>query len=126
MVMKRIRVYVLGACMAVATMSLTSCSTKQHAIKQLEDFSYELQYKSKYYSVNEWKDAADDFIRIRKNISKHEMDYTPEEKARIGELEGECAGYMAKGVKNGFFDKLKGFKNELVGVLEGILHSFLH
>lgn len=124
--MKRIRVYVLGACMAVAAMSLTSCSTKQHAIKQLEDFSYELQYKSKYYSVNEWKDAADDFIRIRKNISKHEMDYTPEEKARIGELEGECAGYMAKGVKNGFFDKLKGFKNELVGVLEGILHSFLH
>lgn len=124
--MERLKMILLGVCMAVAFISLESCSTKQHAIRQLEDFSYELQYKSKYYSVNEWKDAADKFIRIRKDISKHEMDYTPEEKARIGELEGECAGYMAKGVKNGFFDKLKGFKNELVGILEGILRSFLN
>ena len=114
------------ACLAVAAMSLMSCSTKQHAINQLENLSYELQYKSKYYSVNDWKDAADDFIRIRKNISKHEMDYTPEEKARIGELEGQCAGYMAKGVKNGFLDKVRGLKNELTGILEGILHSMLH
>ena len=124
--MKRIRIFVMCACLAVAAMSLMSCSTKQHAINQLENLSYELQYKSKYYSVNDWKDAADDFIRIRKNISKHEMDYTPEEKARIGELEGQCAGYMAKGVKNGFLDKVRGLKNELTGILEGILHSMLH
>ena len=126
MVMKRMKVFLLSVCLAVVGMSLTSCSTKQHAINQLEDFSYELQYKSKYYSVNDWKDAADRFIKIRKNVAKHEMDYSPEEKARIGELEGECAGYMAKGVKNGFFDKLKGFKNEVVGIIEGILHSMLH
>lgn len=40
-------------------------------------------------------------------ISKHEFDYTAEEKAKIGRLEGECGKYMAKGAKEGVFDKLK-------------------
>ena len=104
-------------------MQLTSCSTKQHAISQLENFSYELRDHSARYSIIEWERAGEKFVKIRKNISKHELDYTPEEKAKIGKLEGQCAGYMAKGMKEGVFDRVKAFANELKGILKGILNA---
>ena len=104
-------------------MQLTSCSTKQHAISQLENFSYELRDHSARYSINEWEQAGEKFVKIRKNISKHELDYTPDEKAKIGKLEGQCAGYMAKGMKEGVFDRVKAFANELKGILKGILNA---
>ena len=101
----------------------SSCSTKQHAINQLENFSYELRDHSSRYSVNDWQRAGEKFLKIRQNISKHELEYTPEEKDRIGQLEGTCAGYMAKGMKEGVFDKVKAFGNELKGILKGILNA---
>ena len=101
----------------------SSCSTKQHAINQLENFSYELRVHSSRYSVNDWQRAGEKFLKIRQNISKHELEYTPEEKDRIGKLEGKCAGYMAKGMKEGVFDKVKAFGNELKGILKGILNA---
>ena len=102
---------------------LSSCNTKQHAINQLENFSYELRDHSARYSVNDWQRAGEKFLKIRQNISKHELEYTPEEKDRIGKLEGKCAGYMAKGMKEGVFDKLKAFGNELKGIIRGILNA---
>ena len=101
----------------------SSCSTKQHAINRLENFSYELRDHSARYSVNDWQRAGEKFLKIRQNISKHELEYTPEEKDRIGKLEGKCAGYMAKGMKEGVFDKVKAFGNELKGILKGILNA---
>ena len=101
----------------------SSCSTKQHAINQLENFSYELRDHSSRYSVNDWQRAGEKFLKIRQNISKHELEYTSEEKDRIGKLEGKCAGYMAKGMKEGVFDKVKAFGNELKGILKGILNA---
>ena len=107
------------------TTLFTSCSTKMHAVNQLERFSYELRDHSANYSVREWEEAAERFVEIRKEISKHELDYTPDEKTKIGKLEGKCAGYMAKGMKEGVFDKLKAFGNELKGILMGILNSVI-
>ena len=100
---------------------LASCSTKQSAISELEDFSYELRDHSRYYDVQDWEKAGKKFVKIRKSVSKHEFDYTAEEKAKIGKLEGECARYMARGAKEGVFDKLKNIGGELKGILEGIL-----
>jgi len=115
---------VLTVAMAMLlVVGLSSCSTKQHAINQLERFSEELRDHSAQYSVAEWERAGEKFVEIRKNISKHELDYTPEEKDRIGHLEGKCAGYMAKGMKEGVFDKLKAFGNELKGIIRGILNA---
>ena len=100
----------------------SSCATKEHAINQLENFSYELRDNSAQYSVRQWEKAGKKFIKIRKNIAKHELDYTPAEKAEIGELEGKCAGYMANGMRQGVFDKAQAFANELKGIIQGILN----
>ena len=116
--MKQSKLWVLAALLMLA-----SCSTKRSAIDELESFSYELRDHSADYTVDEWKEAGEKFVKIRKNISKHELEYTPEEKTRIGKLEGKCAGYMARGMKQGFFDKLKAFGNELKGIITGILNA---
>ena len=115
------RNYILCGAMILA---MTACSTKQSAINQLESFSYELRDHSRDYDVDDWERAGKKFVKIRDRISKHEFDYTAEEKAKIGRLEGECAKYMAKGAKEGVFDKLKNIGSEIKGILEGILGIF--
>ena len=111
------------ACGAFALM-LTSCSTKQSAINQLENFSYELRDHSRYYDVQDWENAGKKFVKLTKTVKKYELKYTPEELVRIGRLEGECAGYMARGAKNNITDRLNGFINELKGILQGVTDAF--
>ena len=113
------------AVMAILTTGLlSSCATKEHAINRLEKFSYELRDHSAYYTMDEWKQAAEKFVDIRKDIKKHEFEYTAEQKKKIGVLEGKCAGYMARGAKDNFTDRLNGFINELKGILQGVTDAF--
>lgn len=103
---------------------MTACSTKQSAINQLEEFSYELRDNSRNYDVSDWEQAGKKFVKIREKISKHEFDYTTEEKSKIGRLEGDCAKYMVKGVKEGVFDKIMNIGSEIKGIIEGIMDVF--
>ena len=119
--MKKISLFI--ACGVMALM-LTSCSTKQSAINQLESFSYELRDHSRYYDVQDWEKAGKKFVKLTKTVKKYELEYTPEELARIGRLEGECAGYMARGAENNITDRLNGFINELKGILQGVTDAF--
>lgn len=101
--------------------SLSSCQTKQSALSQLENFSYELRDNSEYYNLDDWKKAANQFQKIRNNINKH--DYTSAERKQIGQLEGKCAGYFVTGVKNKVTNGLLGIGSAINGVIEGILNS---
>lgn len=102
---------------------MTSCATKQGAINQLEDFSYELRDNSRNYDTDDWERAGKKFVKIRKQINKHEFDYTAAEKSKIGRLEADCVKYMAKGAKDGVFDKLKNIGSEIKGVIQGIMDA---
>ena len=117
------KIYYLVVC-GVFAMLFASCSTKQSAINQLESFSTELCDHSRYYGIQDWEKAGKKFVDITKKVKKHEMDYTPEEKARIGRLEGECAGYMARGVKDNVTDRLRGLLNEIQGIIQGVTGAF--
>ena len=117
------KIYYLVVC-GVFAMLFASCSTKQSAINQLESFSTELRDHSRYYDIQDWEKAGKKFVDITKTVKKYELKYTPEELARIGKLEGECAGYMARGAKDNITDRLKGFLNELNGILQGVTDAF--
>ena len=117
------KIYYLVVC-GVFAMLFASCSTKQSAINQLESFSTELRDHSRYYDIQDWEKAGKKFVDITKTVKKYELKYTPEELARIGKLEGECAGYMARGAKDNVTDRLKGFLNELKGILQGVTDAF--
>ena len=118
------RKMIIAAFIAVfSVVILNSCATKEHAISRVEKFSYELRDHSAYYDLDDWKKAAETFVDIRKDISKHEFEYTSEQKARIGKLEGKCAGYMSRGAKEGIFDRIKGIGEEINGILKGVLNA---
>ena len=119
--MKKMKIWM--ACTALV-LALTSCSTKQRAINSLESFSTELRENSRYYDVQDWEKAGKKFVKLTKDVKKYQLDYTPEELARIGRLEGECAGYMARGAKENITDRLNGFINELKGILQGVTDAF--
>ena len=108
----------------VMVLLLASCSTKQTAINQLEKFSIELRDHSRYYDVQDWEKAGQKFVKITKKVKKYETEYTAEEKSRIGRLEGECAGYMARGAKDNVTDRLRGIFNEIQGIIEGVTDAF--
>ena len=117
------KVYYLVVC-GVFAMLFASCSTKQSAINQLESFSTELRDHSRYYGIQDWEKAGKKFVDITKKVRKYELDYTPEELARIGKLEGECAGYMARGAKDNVTDRLRGLLNEIQGIIQGVTGAF--
>ena len=117
------KIYYLVVC-GVFAMLFASCSTKQSAINQLESFSTELRDHSRYYGIQEWEKAGKKFVDITKKVRKYELDYTPEELARIGKLEGECAGYMARGAKDNVTDRLRGLLNEIQGIIQGVTGAF--
>ncbi len=108
----------------VMVLLLASCSAKQTAINQLEKFSIELRDHSRYYDVQDWEKAGQKFVKITKKVKKYETEYTAEEKSRIGRLEGECAGYMARGAKDNVTDRLRGIFNEIQGIIEGVTDAF--
>ena len=114
--MKTIKLFIC----CVMVLVLASCSTKQTAINQLEKFSTELRDHSRYYDVQDWEKAGQKFVKITKKVKKYETEYTAEEKSRIGRLEGECAGYMARGAKDNVTDRLRGIFNEIQGIIEGV------
>ena len=93
----------------------SSCSTKQSAISRLERFSYELRDNGRYYTFRDWENAAERFSEIRKTLNKY--NYTGEQRHRIGELQGKCAGYVDEGLKG----RVKDFGEELNGMLEGLM-----
>ena len=101
------------------TVSLTtSCYTRSGCINQMERLSYDLRDNSAYYTIQDWKDAAQKFGDIRKRMTRYR--YTPEERRRIGELEGQCARYMAKGIKDGASNGIMGVGNEIRGILDAL------
>ena len=120
--MKRMKSMMMSVALSLLmVVALNSCQTKQHAVNQLESFSIELRDNGANYDVSDWKEAAQRFQKIRKNIQKH--DYTPAERKEIGELEGKCAGYFVSSVKEKLTNGILGIGGELKGILDGILES---
>jgi len=111
--------YLFAAALTVVLL-LTGCSTKQSAMNSLENYTYELRDNAQYYSVKEWENAVDRFGKIRKKIAKHEREFSEQEKRRIGQLEGDCAVYMARGAKNGIVNGVRNVGSEINGIIESI------
>lgn len=106
----------MGLTLIVATLSVSSCATRESAVNDLEKFSYELRDNSQYYTAKKWRKAVNKFGRIRREIARH--DYTVAERQRIGRLEGDCARYMVRGAKNGVVNSVFGLGSEIQGILD--------
>ena len=108
----------MGLALIVAMLLVSSCATRESAINDLENFSYELRDNSQYYTAKKWRKAVDKFGNIRREISRH--DYTVAERQRIGKLEGDCTRYMVRGAKDGVMNSVFGLGSEIQGILDAI------
>ena len=112
----KVKKMLMGLALIVAMLSVSSCATRESAINDLENFSFELRDNSQYYTAKQWRRAVDKFGNIRREISRH--DYTVAERQRIGRLEGDCARYMVRGAKEGVMNSVFGLGSEIQGVLD--------
>ena len=108
----------MGLALIVATLSVSSCATRESAVNDLEKFSYELRDNSQYYTAKKWRKAVNKFGRIRREIARH--DYTVAERQRIGRLEGDCARYMVRGAKDGVVNSVFGLGSEIQGIFDAL------
>ena len=73
----KIRTFLAALILAVTTMvSLNSCTTKQSAINQMEALTYDIRDNGSYYTIKDWKEAAEKFVDIRKKNKKRKDDDT--------------------------------------------------
>ena len=98
--------------------AFTSCTTKQSALSQMEHLANDIRDNGSYYTVKDWEGAVQDFWKIRKKMTNYS--YTPAERKKIGELESQCARYMAKGLKDGAINSVMGVAGEIRGILDGL------
>ena len=89
----------------VVCMFMTACGGKSGA-----DNSY-------YYDYRDWDRAKNKYNRINDRISRYQ--YTPSERTEIGELQGKCMGYFAKGTVNSITDGITGVINQVKGAIKG-------
>ncbi len=86
-------------------------------MNRLESLTTEIRENHKGYTDSDWNQAYSRYEEIRKEMSQYR--YTNGERERIGQLEGECAGYFAvstlKSLRNSFMQ----MKHEIKGFING-------
>jgi hypothetical protein len=93
-----------------------SCSSfgKQDPLRQLEELTEDIRLHHQEYTTADWKNAYARYEQIAAEMESYQ--YTKEEAARIGEMEGECVGYFMKSAIN----SLGGIESEIKGFVDGI------
>ena len=106
-----------------AVMTLSSCTSgKYAAVNSLRSLADEIGNNYTYYDAQDWAKAKVKYENINDKISRYE--YNSEEKSEIGQLQGTCMGYFAKGTVNSVVDKVTGVVNQAVGIVKGVKEAF--
>lgn len=75
------------------SVTLFSCSlSKQSPIRQLEELTEDIRLHHQEYTTADWKKAYAKYEQISAEMENYQ--YSKEETEKIGEMEGECVGYL--------------------------------
>lgn len=106
-----------------ALMLLSSCATKQSAVNDLRALQQNIETSGAFFSLKDWKKAAQDYAKINKKIYKKYNEYTPQELEEIGRLNSQCATGFAKGAAQGVANKVQGAAALIKGLVDGVKES---
>ena len=109
---------------AMATLLMCSCATRQRAVNNLRSFQQEIEVNGAMYTIQDWKKAAKDYAKINKKIYKHYSEYTPQELEEVGRLNGQCAASFAKGTSQNVTSKAQGAIGIIKGLVDGVMEGF--
>ena len=71
----RISKYLLIGCLAIWTLTFTSCNNKNTPIHDLEELSEDLKQNSKDYSDDDWAAISQSLDNINNEIDEHRSEY---------------------------------------------------
>lgn len=94
---------------------LAACTVfEKGPVEKLEDLTEEIRMNHQKYSVADWKRAYARYEEIAKEMEEYR--FSPEERRRIGVLEGECVRLFM----NSAAGSLGGLEDEVNGFIEGL------
>lgn len=106
-----------------AMLLLSSCATKQSAVNDLRALQQDIETSGAFYSLKDWKKAAQNYAKINKKIYKHYSDYSAQELEEIGRINGECVASFAKGAAQNVGSKAIGAASLIKGIIDGVKES---
>ena len=116
----RISKYLLIGCLAILTLTFTSCNNKNTPIHDLEELSEDLKQNSKDYSDDDWAAISQSLDNINNEIDEHRSEYTDEEMKEIGRLKGICGAYLMKYAAKNASQQLKNLIQQFGGAIQGV------
>lgn len=116
----RISKYLLICCLAIWTLTFTSCNNKNTPIHDLEELSEDLKQNSKDYSDDDWAAISQSLDNINNEIDEHRSEYTDEEMKEIGRLKGICGAYLMKYAAKNASQQLKNLIQQFGGAIQGV------
>lgn len=116
----RISKYLLIGCLAIWTLTFTSCNNKNTPIHDLEELSEDLKQNSKDYSDDDWAAISQSLDNINNEIDEHRSEYTDEEMKEIGRLKGICGAYLMKYAAKNASQQLKNLIQQFGGAIKGV------
>ena len=99
---------------------VSACNSKTKPIDQLRNLNENLSENMANFSEDDWKDVAEEFEEIVKDLEEHRSEYTEAELREIGRLEGQCAAKFTKAYMNALSDEIEDANN----ILDGFMDEF--
>ncbi len=97
--------------------SLSSCSSEYRTLSRMEKLTDRIETNGYRYTMQDWKDAVEDYRAIEKQAKK--CSFTQDERERMGEMEGRAMACFAKWTA----DKAAGIYKQGKGILNGLLEG---
>lgn len=103
---------------------MASCATRQKAIGDLRALTNDIELNSSRYSLKDWKNAAVDYAKINKKLTKHVGEYSQEERTEIAELNAKCVTKFTTGAVEQTTSRVETAVSVIKEIIDGVKSSF--
>ncbi len=112
----------MPAAMMIGTfMLLSSCSSKDDSIRELETLSADMSLHSTNYTEEEWTEALEKYQELTEDLQGEDL--TPEQLQRLGKVKGEISGYITNQAAREAGAALRDALNEAAGFVDGFVNT---
>jgi len=112
----------MPAAMMMGTfMLLSSCSSKDDSIRELETLSADMILHSTNYTEEEWTEALEKYQELTEDLQGEDL--TPEQLQRLGKVKGEISGYITNQAAREAGAALRDALNEAAGFVDGFVNT---
>ena len=118
--MKKIFKYLM---LFMVVLLMASCSAERRGISHMRTLTNHIEREGASYSVDEWKDAYQEFRDIDNSIDKSKL--SPEQRKEYTELQARCVKSFAKSSVSAVKEGIVTYVKEGIGIVKEIIDAIL-